>query len=135
MSEMKRRKTWLRRLVEFALDSDVNQAIDEQQRILQIAPGSARAHYDLAVLHYSQGRIAEAVASCDRALECDPGFAPAYRKLGEIFISAGDYEQAGRYALMAADLGDNSLVEMFERYPAVKKFVKRPADLSDSELI
>lgn len=132
MAEIKRRKNWLRKLVEFALDSDVNQAIDEQQRILRAAPESARAHYDLAVLHYSQGRVAEAVASCDRAIECDPMYAPAYRKLGEVFISAGDYEQAGRYAVIAADLGDNSLVEMFERYPAVKKFVERTIAVSDS---
>ncbi|MFP5265225.1 MAG: tetratricopeptide repeat protein [Blastocatellia bacterium] len=126
MSEANRRKGWWRNLVEYALDRDVSIAIEEQQYILRAEPLSAKAHYDLGVLHYSQGRVAEAIAEYRAAIECDPAFACAYRRLGEVFINAGEYERAGQCAVKAAELGDNALVEMFERYPAFREFVKRP---------
>lgn len=126
MAEANRRKGWWRNLVEYALDRDVGIAIEEQQHILRAEPQSAKAHYDLGVLHYSQRRVAEAIAEYQAAIECDPSFACAYRKLGEVFINVGEYERAGQCAVKAAELGDNALVEMFGRYPAFKEFVKRP---------
>jgi tetratricopeptide (TPR) repeat protein len=112
-----------RNLVEYALDQDVNNEIERQRSILRSEPRSAKAHFDLAVLHYSQRRVAEAIAEYEAAIECDPSFACAYRKLGEVHINTGEYERAGQCAMKAAELGDR---EMFERYPAFKKFVERP---------
>jgi tetratricopeptide (TPR) repeat protein len=126
MVEANQQKGWLRNLVEFALDQDVNIAIGEQQSILQSEPCSAKAHFDLGVLHYSQRRVAKAIASFEAAIECDPSFACAHRKLGEVLINAGEYERAGQCALKAAQYGDRALLEMFERYPAFKKFVEQP---------
>ena len=123
MAEAKRHKGWLRDLVNFALDQDVNVVIEEQQSILRSDPRSAKAHFDLGVLHYSQRRVAKAIESFEAAIECDPAYACAYRKLGEALINQGEYERAGQCALKAAEYGDRALVEMFERYPTFKKFV------------
>jgi tetratricopeptide (TPR) repeat protein len=110
-------KSWARDLVEFALDEDVNSEIEQQRRILRANPHSAKAHFDLGVLCYSQRRIADAVAEYEAAIECDPLFAAAYVKLGEVCISIGDFDRASQYARTAATLGDRRLLEMFERYP------------------
>jgi tetratricopeptide (TPR) repeat protein len=126
MAEANLRKGWWRNLVEYALDKDVTNEIEQQQSILRAEPQSAKAHFDLGVLHYSQGRVAEAVAEYEAAIRCDSSFACAYRKLGEVHINSGEYERAGQCALKAAELGDRALIEMFERYPAFKKFVEHP---------
>jgi tetratricopeptide (TPR) repeat protein len=128
LGEKMRRKSWLRELVDFALDRDIHDEIRQQHRILEAAPGSAKAHLDLAILHVSRRNAGEAISHCEAALTIDPSFAPAYSKLGEIHISLGDYEQAGRYALKAAECGDRTLLEMFERYPGVASFVREPDD-------
>ena len=120
-----RQKSWVREFVEFALDRDVDREIDQQRRILKANPQSARAHFDLAVLYYSQKRIEEAIEEYEAAIGCDPSFARAYRKLGEVYVNTGDYEQAGHYALKAAKLGDRTLLEMFERYPAASGLVEK----------
>ena len=113
------RKGWVRDLVEFALDHDVNREIDEHRRVLEANPDSAAAHFNLGVLYYSQRRVREAIAEYEASIKCDPTLAPAYRKLGEVYISIGDYERAGQYAQEAARLGDRALLEMFERYPII----------------
>jgi tetratricopeptide (TPR) repeat protein len=125
MSEANPRKGLLREFIEFALDRDVNREIEQQQSILRAEPDSAKAHFDLGVLHYSQRRVEQAIAAYEAAVQCDPSFACAYRKLGEIYVNRGEYERAGQCALQAADLGDRGLLEMFERYPAFKKYIER----------
>jgi tetratricopeptide (TPR) repeat protein len=125
MAEANPRKGLLREFIEFALDHDVNREVEQQNSILRVEADSAKAHFDLGVLHYSQRRVAQAIAEYEAALQCDPSFACAYRKLGEIHVNLGEYERAGQLALQAADHGDRGLLEMFERYPAFKKYIER----------
>ncbi len=127
MSEQKE-KHWLRELVEFALDRDVEEEIERQRAHVTGDARSAEGHYKLAVLHYSQRRMPEAIAEYEAAIACDPSFAPAYRKLGELYIASGDYERAGKYALLAAGLGDRQLLDMFERYPNMRAFIRKPVE-------
>jgi tetratricopeptide (TPR) repeat protein len=122
------KKNWLREFLEFALDRDVGEEIERQQARLAADARSAEAHYKLAVLYYSQRRTPEAISEYETAIACDPSFAPAYRKLGELYIAGGDYERAGKYALLAAGLGDRHLLDMFERYPNMRVFIGEPAE-------
>ena len=110
--------------MEFALDRDVNMEIAHQREILAEHPRSAQAHFNLAMLHHSQGRRQEAVMEFLEAIDCDPSFARAYRKLGEVFVAAGQYERAAWYARTAANLGDRTLLDAFERYPQAKSFLE-----------
>jgi tetratricopeptide (TPR) repeat protein len=127
------RTHWLRGLVGFALDGDVSEEIARQEGVLVSDPVSAKAHFNLGVLHYSQGRVYEAIGEFLMVIELDPAYARAYRKLGEIYVGLGDYRQAGRYALKAADFGDASLLEAFRRYPALEVFVN--AEVFESEVV
>jgi tetratricopeptide (TPR) repeat protein len=128
MSDANHRKGLLREFVEFALDQDVTLEIERQQSVLRAEPYSAKAHFDLGVLLYSQRRVGQAKAEYEAAIACDPSFACAYRKLGEIHVNSGEYELAGRYALKAAENGDRTLLDMFERYPAFKTYIERRED-------
>lgn len=124
MSKENQRKPWLRKLVEFALDEDVNKEIEQQKLLLKENPRAAKAHFDLGVLYYSQRRVPESISEFELAIACDPAFACAHRKLGEVYINTGDYKRAGECALKAAELGDRALLEMFERYPAFTEFIQ-----------
>jgi tetratricopeptide (TPR) repeat protein len=117
MSKTGKPKGWTRELVEFALNQDVNLEIRRQREILAANPKSARAHFDLGVLYYSQGQAQEAMHEFLEAIDSDPAYARAYRKLGEVFVVQGDYDRAQWYAATAAELGDRQLLEAFERYP------------------
>jgi|HubBroStandDraft_6_1064221.scaffolds.fasta_scaffold890569_1 tetratricopeptide (TPR) repeat protein len=127
------RTHWLKGLVGFALDGDVSEEIARQEGALASDPGSAKPHFNLGVLHYSQGRVYEAIGEFLMAIELDPSYGRAYRKLGEIYVGLGDYRQAGRYALKAADFGDASLLEAFRRYSAMQAFVN--VEVLESEVV
>ncbi len=120
-------KRWLRELVDFALDRDVDLEINRQREILEQMPDSAKSHFDLAVLLYSHGNVVEAISEFEAAIACDPLRACSYRKLGEIHVNLGDYERALQCATRAAALGDRALLEMFERYPNAANFVESAA--------
>jgi tetratricopeptide (TPR) repeat protein len=115
---------WLRELVDFGLDYDLTEEIQRQEQIASSGSGSARAHFNLGILHYSRGFRYEAIGEFLMAIEIDPYFASGYRKLGEVYVGLGDYEQAGRYAVKAAECADPALLEAFRRYPAMQHFVE-----------
>jgi len=119
------RKNWVRGLVEFALDHDVNREIENQRQAIEDNPDSAVRHFNLAVLYYSQRRVDEAIAEYEASIKCDPTLARAYRKLGEVYVNIGDYERARVYAQEAAALGDRALLAMFERYPMAGRLQKQ----------
>jgi tetratricopeptide (TPR) repeat protein len=110
----------MRELVEFALDRDVNAEISAQLAILKSEPSTgivaAKAHLDLGILYYSQGRIKESISEFLFAIESDMGFARAYRKLGEVYVNLGDYESAEWFGRMAAELGDSKLLDALNRH-------------------
>ena len=118
----------MRGLVDFALDKDVSEEIERQEGLIAsdaaIAAIGAKAHLNLGVLRYSQGNTYDAIGEFLMAIEIDPRFAVAYRKLGEIYVGLGDYEQAGKYALKASEFGDATLLESFRRYPSMQRFVE-----------
>lgn len=114
-----RGKGLVRGLVEFALNQDIAEEIETQQRILKGEPFSANARLNLGMLFYSQGRVEDAIRELLMSIECDASQGRPYRKLGEIYVGLGDYSQAEMYARMAADRGDTKLLDAFERYPRV----------------
>jgi len=52
------------------------------RRAVQIDPGSAVAWSELGVTLRQEGRFVDARAAYEKALECDPAYAPAHRNLG-----------------------------------------------------
>jgi tetratricopeptide (TPR) repeat protein len=57
-------------------------------------PGSADFFYRSALDHMDVGRIGNAIADLRKAVELMPDFMDAYRELGSIFKTTGQYEEA-----------------------------------------
>jgi tetratricopeptide (TPR) repeat protein len=73
---------------------DVSGAETSYRRVLELSPGAASGHYNLAVLLDRAGRKAEALYSLGRAHELDPGRADVTWDLVQRLLEAGDFESA-----------------------------------------
>ena len=52
-------------------------------------PKMARAHYSLSLLHLGAGRVGDAVASLNRAIDADPGYQAALVLRGDVARQRG----------------------------------------------
>lgn len=110
---------WREKVVQPALDRDVDQAVAEQLAILKRDPKSPQAHFALGTLCHFRGETGPAVEFFLRAIELDPGYAAPHVNLGRIYAIRGEDDLAWQHAREAERLGDPSLVEQLERYPNV----------------
>ena len=107
---------WQRRVIQPALDRDVEAAVAEQRALLERDPENPHAHFALGTLKHFRGDTGAAVASVLRAIELDPGYAAPHLSLGRIYAVERRYDEAWKHAREAERLGDRSLVEQLERY-------------------
>jgi tetratricopeptide (TPR) repeat protein len=108
---------WRDEVIQPALDRDLEQAIVEQQAILERDARNAGAHYALGTLCHFQGDRAAAVDYFLKAIEFDSAYAAPHVSLGRIYAVEGDYDAAWLHARQAERLGDRSLAEQLARYP------------------
>ena len=113
---MSETRNLFRRLTSFALDHDVNEAIEAQHRVNGQCPDFAEGAYNLGILHYSQKRVDEAIAAYQHAIKLDPTYAKAHKNLGEIYVVQEKYDQARHHAYIAAKHGNTKLIDMMKRY-------------------
>jgi Flp pilus assembly protein TadD len=117
---------WRQQVVQPALDKDVEEAIAEQQAILQQNARNAGAHFALGTLNYFKGDRVAAVYHFNTAIKLDPNYAAPHVSLGRILALLGDDAGAWEHARHAERLGDRSLRDLLERYaPAT---LKPPSD-------
>ena len=76
-----------------------------------IALGHARAHSNLGVLHYEEGRYAEAAASFHQAVTLEPGSPAKHRNLGDAYMRLGRRRDARAAYERAVDLSRQQLNE------------------------
>jgi tetratricopeptide (TPR) repeat protein len=77
-------------------------AVEVLTRAVAVAPGDAKAWYELAMAHSQQGQKAEAITEFRKSLEQDPDFAWAYNGMGVVLADTGQpgpAEDAYRHAL------------------------------------
>lgn len=84
-------------------EGDIDGAIAAHRRALQLAPGSAEIHAELAGLLARQNRGAEALAEGQAALAIDPDNREAHRILGFVFTAMLDNDPAGERAPQAIE--------------------------------
>lgn len=121
---------WRREVVQPILDRDIELNIAEQRAILEQDPRNAPAHFALGTLyHFCRDRNA-AVNYFQRAIEFDPTYAAPHVSLGRIFAVEGDDQEAWTHAREAERLGDRSLMEQLERYPARDSESRRSSSTS-----
>lgn len=115
-SRGKDNRSFIRNLVDFSLNYDVDSEIEIQKSFLRGNPNSAKAHYNLGILYYFQGKVEAAIDSYKKALDIDPNLSDAHGNLGEIYAVRGQYDLAWSHAKAAEKLGNTKLIEMLRRY-------------------
>jgi protein O-mannosyl-transferase len=111
---------------------DVAGAISEFRRALDLRPGDAGLHNDLAVALANQGNFAEAVNHFRRAIEISPWDSRPYKNVGIIYAREGRATEAIAYLRRAAELNPadttaqidlaNSLAKLGDMAGAAKHF-------------
>jgi arylsulfatase A-like enzyme len=69
---------------------DLDGALRDFDRALELDPGYAQAHVNRGVILSQQGDVAGALASFDRAVAADPGLANAWSNRGQLRAAQGD---------------------------------------------
>ncbi len=82
--------------------SQLDAAIQRQERDLAARPGDAKRHYNLALLLIERDRRADAISHLNQALAILPTFAPAAFALGRLALEANDLVPAARLLQAAA---------------------------------
>ena len=111
---------WRKEVIQPALNSDVEEAVAEQQSILAKDPKNAKAYFALGTLSHFQGEIEQAMQYFQKSIELDPADAAPHLSLGRLYAVRREYKLAWKHARAAEALGANDLVEMLERYPNLK---------------
>src|SRR5579871_288965 len=97
---------WRQEVAQPALDKGVEEAIAEQQALLQQNARNAGAHFALGTLTYYAGDHLAAAEHFRKAIELDPDYAAPRVSLGRMLAVAGDDEAAWEQARAAQRLGD-----------------------------
>ena len=107
---------WRKEVIDFALDRETRQHIDEQRAWIVREPGNARPYYHLAQFYRMEGRQEEALGLLLEAVRLDDGLAEAHVSLAEVYAVRADYPAAWRHARRAEACGDSRAVELLRRY-------------------
>ena len=86
---------------------DINPRDPYVQLLLRSRPDDPGAHHDVARWLSSQGKLAEAIALNERAVELDPKFAAAYKGLGDVCLKQGLSAEAIQHYRRALSLDEN----------------------------
>ncbi len=84
------------------------QALDDIDRALRLAPTNPLLHAEKASLNYRVGQNAEAIAAAREALRLEEEFADAHRLLGLCLLAEGQKPEALTHLHRAVELGDES---------------------------
>jgi tetratricopeptide (TPR) repeat protein len=73
---------------------NVDEAITQYQKALQIEPDYAEAHDNLGTLFVRMGRVEEGIAQFQKALRIQPDYAGAHDNLGAALLQTGKVDEA-----------------------------------------
>jgi tetratricopeptide (TPR) repeat protein len=112
---------WRNTVVQPALNADVDALVAEQQELLRREPANPRPYFALGTLAHFRGDTEAAISLFQKAIELDPAYVAPLISLGRIYAIQERYAIAWRYACKAENLGDPSLLQQLDRYPAASK--------------
>lgn len=84
--------------------SDLDGAVEQYRRALELNPGNATAHFYLATALQRQDRLQPALERYRRALELEPERPEAHNNYGVALVAAGNREEAREHFRRAAEL-------------------------------
>ncbi|MFI5303154.1 MAG: tetratricopeptide repeat protein [Nitrospiria bacterium] len=75
---------------------DLNSALKQYQLALknQLYQTPQYVHYNISGVYFKQEKYQEAISELQKAVHIDPGYALAYRSLGEVYLKVGDENSA-----------------------------------------
>ncbi|MGI8783237.1 MAG: tetratricopeptide repeat protein [Acidobacteriota bacterium] len=78
---------------QYLMDGDLETAVDYYERSIDLYP-TAEAHTFLGWTYSFQGKIDQAIAQCERAIQVDPDFGNPYNDIGAYLIEMGKHDEA-----------------------------------------
>jgi tetratricopeptide (TPR) repeat protein len=91
------------------------------RRAAEVAPGTARFWYNLAACDRGLGRLHEADASCDRAIEADRGDFASYLLRSELRVQTSALNHVDELAARLAEAGEDARAQMLLGYALAKE--------------
>jgi predicted O-linked N-acetylglucosamine transferase (SPINDLY family) len=88
------------------------EALEAQQRAIELLPDDAEAHMNYASSLQGQGKLTEAISCYEKALELDPQNSLATGNLGTVLFNLGRYDEAERYFAKSVTLTPGSIGEL-----------------------
>jgi len=87
----------------------VDEAMAQYQKALEIDPNSFEAHDNLGIALAQEGRVDEAMVQFQKTLKIDPNFAEAYRNLGTALVTKGQMNEAMAQFQKSLEIDPNSV--------------------------
>ena len=112
----------------------LTEAVTASKKCLQLAPGDAEAHNNLAVIYKIQGEFTKAEECLRRAIDLKPDYAEAYVNLGNAISESFKITEAKTYYEKAIALKPN-FAEAFWNFAGIAKTIKEAETCIDKCLI
>lgn len=81
---------------ELAVRGNIDAAIQQYAKVVELKPDSPQAHVNLGVAHKNKGQLDKALASYNRALEQRPEYVEALSNRGWVFVEQERWEEGRR---------------------------------------
>ncbi|CAK9151691.1 unnamed protein product [Ilex paraguariensis] len=101
------------------------EALSLYDKAIAISPGNAAYHCNRAAALMGLKRLSEAVKECAEAIRLDPGYVRAHHRLGSLFLSLGQVENARKHLCLTGHHPDPG---EFQKLQAVEKHLNRCVD-------
>jgi Tfp pilus assembly protein PilF len=94
--------------VYFQRNGDIQSALDQYQKVIDISPYNAEAFSNMGVLYNQLGEYGKAVSVLQKALLVDPRYSKAHNNLGLAYYRSGQFDQAQTELERAVELEPSS---------------------------
>ena len=111
----------------------INAALGTYERVLEIWPNAARAHFDRGVLLEKLKRYDEALAGYDRALALQPNFAAALFSRGNLLQALGRFAEALPSYDRAIELRPDFVLAFYNRGHVLQDLKRQKEALANYE--
>ncbi|XP_019154062.1 PREDICTED: TPR repeat-containing thioredoxin TTL1-like [Ipomoea nil] len=91
------------------------EALNLYDKAIAISPRNAAYHCNRAAALIALKRVDEALRECEEAVRLDQGYVRAHHRLGSLFLSLGQVENARRHMCLAGHQPDHDELKKLER--------------------
>ncbi|XP_051125723.1 TPR repeat-containing thioredoxin TTL1-like [Andrographis paniculata] len=102
-----------------------SEALSLYDKAIALSPGNAAYHFNRSAALMEMNRLGEAIKECQETLELDPGYLRAHHRLGSLFLSLGQVEDARKHICLPGYKPDPTEMHKLEY---IDKHLKRCAD-------